>query len=110
MTFYGCIGVQGAWGHTKTMHAGLKMVVQSIFSALWPGKFPRTSCCAMTGEKWRGWVLAGINGFVWVGRGAGARAERKTREKEGLILEKDMFCKGGRENKNSIQLAGVVRW
>ena len=102
MTLYGCVGVQGAWGDTKAMHAGPKMVVQGIFSALWPGKFPRTSCCAMTGEKWCGWVLAGINGFIWVGRGAGARTERKTTEKESLAVGKDMFCKVDHDNKNNI--------
>ena len=43
MGVYGCVGVHGAWGDIKTSQEEPKMVVQGIFSAIWPEKFPRTS-------------------------------------------------------------------
>ena len=78
-------------GGIKRSQEESKVVAQGIFSAVWPGKFPRTSCFAMAGKKWRRWMLTGKNGLAWVRWGAGARRDRKTREKEGWMIEKDMF-------------------
>ena len=35
--------------------------------------------------------VGGKNGLAWVRQGAGARRDRKTREKKGWMIEKDMF-------------------
>ena len=91
MDVNGCGWAHLAWGDIKRSQEESKMVTQGIFSALWPGKFPRTSCFAMADKKWRRCMLTGKNGLAWVRWGAGARRDRKTREKEGWMIEKDMF-------------------
>ena len=56
----------------------------------------------MTGKKWRRWILAGKNGLTWVRWGVGARRDRKTRETEGLMIDKDMFwdvCQGDQKQE-----------
>ena len=47
-------------------------------------------------------MLAGKNGLAWVRWGAGARRDRKTRETEGLMIEKDIFwdaCQGDKKQE-----------
>ena len=47
-------------------------------------------------------MLTGKNGFAWVRWGAGARRDRKTRETEGLMIDKDMFwdvCQGDQKQE-----------
>ena len=45
MGYYGCGVVQGAWGITKILHRDKNGRTSSDL-ALWPGKFPQTSCFA----------------------------------------------------------------
>ena len=69
---------------TKKANEETKMVIYSIFLVLWPGKFPQTSCFLMSDKKWCGWVLAGINGFVWVCWGAETLRRRRVHRGEGI--------------------------
>ena len=77
------------------MHAGTKMVVQALIRAVWPGKFPRTSCFAKKRQKGHGRLRMGKHGFTWVQWGVFARGDRKTRENEATICAQDMFCRRG---------------
>ena len=67
------------------MHTETKMVVQALIRALWPGKFPQTSCFAKKKQKGHGRLRMGAHGFAWVQWGVFARGDRKTRENEAKI-------------------------
>ena len=86
------VGVQGAWGGTKTMYVETKMVVQALIWDLWSGKFPQTSCFVQKKQKGRGRLRMGTHGFAWVQWGAFARGDRKTRGNGAKIGCQDMFC------------------
>ena len=50
----------GAQADTKTRQAYRKMVMQDTIWALWPGKFPRSSCFGVFDKKWCVWVQVGF--------------------------------------------------
>ncbi|MAA69220.1 MAG: hypothetical protein CL915_10775 [Deltaproteobacteria bacterium] len=62
----GCVGAQGTRGAQKQGKKGTFRAKQALIWALWPGKFPRTSCFVMV---WRIWVCMGVGGCIWVLRG-----------------------------------------
>ena len=106
----GCGGVQGHGRAQKQHKQSQKWPYRALFWRYGRGKFPRTSCFAMPIKKWRGWVLAGKNGLVCMRWDVFAVGDRKKRGNEAKIRDQGMFCRGGREQQNSMQLAGVVRW
>ena len=104
---YGCDCVPRAAGATETTHKHAKMVMQPLIRAVWPGKFPQTSCFAKKNSKWDiqecRWVQMGFYGRfrVYFDGGAGKRGE--TRRK---LTLRDIFVRynkgGGGECKKSI--------
>ena len=86
------------------------MGAQACFPARWPGNFPEHHVCAMSGKKWCEWVLPGRNGFAWVGRGAGSRAERKTTEKEAQMVVLHLFCDACQGEIKTESWQGWSRW
>ena len=51
---------EGSMGGTKTINVHTKMIVHALIWALWPGKFPRTSCFVMEVKKI---VQVGADGY-----------------------------------------------
>ena len=98
----GCVGAQGARGAQKQGKKGTFRPWQTLISALWPGKFPRTSCFWWYGLYGFLWVWEGVYGFLWVHWGSGTRAERKTTEKEAkMIVSCSIFdaCQGEKKQE-----------
>ena len=88
----GCFGVQG---HGKTWKQGKqrqKILEKGIFTALWPGKFPRTSCFLLFGGNPRICTQMDIYACRWMHLDIRARAERKTIEKEAQMMFSCSFC------------------
>ena len=100
----------GGMGDTKTMYSETKTLVQSLIRALWPGKFPRTSCFTKQKQKWNGRLRMGKHGFAWMRWDVFALGDRKKRGNEAKIRDQDMFAGVIVDNKNNIQLAGVRWW
>ena len=58
MRAYGCVGAQATWQNMKTRQKETKTVAHGVVLALWPGKFPRTSCFAKKSKS-------GTDGSTW---------------------------------------------
>ena len=96
MGVYGFVWVRwgaGARVDTKTRQAETKMTVHDIVLALWPGKFPRTSCFLRSGVKSHKYTQMGSYGLRMgvMGRmdkgGAQNKAKRDTNVWARHILE-----------------------
>ena len=100
----GCGEVQEACKDTKTMYVETKMVVQTQIWALWPGKFPRTSCFEQNKQKGHGRLRMGAHGFTWVQWSVFARGDWKTRGDEAKIGGHCMFyrCEHGQEKQHVV--------
>ena len=86
------------------------MIIQALIWALWPGKFPRTSCFWGYDTYRFVWVWEGAYGFLWKHWGAGTRVERKNnlkRSKSGRV-SLILWCMSGRKKPGSWQ--GWLRW
>ena len=84
-----CCGAGSTGGAQKQCMQRTKLVVQALIWALWPGKFPQTSCLQKYKSKEHGRLRMGTHGFVWVQWGVFARGGR------------------GQENKGK---RGRIRW
>ena len=85
MGYYGCGVVQGAWGRTKILHIGTKIVSQAL---IWPygrGSFPKHHVLQTKKQMRYGWFRIGAHRFIWGQWCVFARGDRKTRGNETKI-------------------------